>query len=331
MSDFFCSQLNNVLTFFHDKIMSCCSLEQGPIYFNNYNNEKFDFDVLTEKKRRGFEDIQKENSPCQNCFHLRQKNENDFFTEKYKELNISHWTHCNCNCTYCLRQKTKEDKVKFFKTKSRYYDLLPIIKGLYLNNLLDRENLIVRFQGGDIGVLKEFEQLVREFDKNGIMSFNFLTNNIVYQPIIAEMMKKGKASITTSLDCGTREMYKKIKNVDKFNVMINNLKKYKKECGDNAKLNVKYIVIPECNDNEKEVSLFLDLMEKLEIPSINFEIDYRFINSNSKGIVEIPPHFYDLLNLFEKHSQKNNVELDICEQIKTILKDGKYSKIKKTV
>lgn len=325
MKNMFCSQLNNVISFFPERIMSCCTSIVGPVYFENIeSNKDIDYMIFKELKKVAFNQLNSSDSLCKNCFFLKEKTENDVYTDLYNELNISHWMHCNCNCIYCLRERKKADNVRFFKKNSRHYNLLPIIKGLYDNNLLDVDNLLVRFQGGDISVLKEFEPLVREFDKRGVSEFIFLSNNIIYQPIISEMFKKRKSLLLTSLDCGSRETYKKIKRVDKFENMINNLKRYKKECGDKARLNVKYIVIPEYNDNEKEVKLFLQLMNKLEIPIINFEIDYRYINSGLTHYYKIPKHFYDLFDLFQDYSTKNNVELDICEYTRNILKKGYY-------
>ena len=332
MSNPFCDQLNNVISFFHDKFMSCCAPEQGLVYYYQYNNKKeFDFSSLNKNKQLYFEElINNKNLPCHRCFYLREKKDTDLILDKYKEINISHWTNCNCNCVYCSRNQNNNFKsYKFFKRKNQYYNLLPIIKGLYEHNLLDKENLIVRFQGGDIGVLKEFETLVREFDRNGINMFHFLSNNIIYQPIIAEMFNKKKALLVTSLDCGSRETYKRIKRVDKFYKMINNLIRYKSECGDNANIHIKYIITKDYNDNLQEAENFLSVIKDIKVPQINYDIDYRDIMMKDNFEFFIPNIYYKIHELFEEYCKENNCIFDVNPYTKNILEQGYFSSIHK--
>lgn len=329
MSNPFCDQLNNVISFFHDKIMSCCAPEQGLVYYQYNNKKEFDFSSLNKNKQLYFEElINNKNLPCHRCFYLREKKDTDLILDKYKEINISHWTNCNCNCVYCSRNQNNNFKsYKFFKRKNQYYNLLPIIKGLYEHNLLDKENLIVRFQGGDIGVLEEFEDLVKEFDKNGTKMFHFLSNNIIYQPIIAEMFKKDKAFLITSLDCGSKETYKKIKRVNQFDKMINNLKRYKEECGEKAKLNVKYVIVENYNDNLQEAKNFLSIIKEIKIPIIQYDIDYRKIMMKKNFQFIIPSTYYKIYELFEKYCKENNCTFDINPYTRNILEQGYFSSL----
>lgn len=328
MIKYFCEQLNNVITFFPDKIMSCCGPELGLIYYNNYkDSSKADFSSLNERKKEYFAFALKDKLiPCHKCFYLREKRETDYISDKFKEINISHWTNCNCNCIYCSRNTNKKTIINnLFKKRGQYYKLLPIIKDLYKYDMLDKENLVIRFQGGDIGVLKEFEDLVKEFHRNGIKEFHFLSNNIIYKPIIAEMFKENKAVLVTSLDCGSRETYKRLKRVDKFDNMINNLKRYKTECGEQAKLNVKYIVVEDYNDNIKEAKQFISIINNLKIPIINYDIDYRKIMISKEKDFIIPQVYYDIYELFETYCKENNCILDINPYTKNILDKGIYT------
>ena len=48
---YFCDELNNVLSCFHDRIMSCCSGQIGPVYIEGYRGEKIDWKKLKNVKR----------------------------------------------------------------------------------------------------------------------------------------------------------------------------------------------------------------------------------------------------------------------------------------
>ena len=84
---YFCDELNDTLTYFHDEIKSCCSNPNGPIYFNDYDGTKVDFELLKQKKLKIFSLFDEENiknSPCYGCFSLRKRKPEDIFTTKYK-------------------------------------------------------------------------------------------------------------------------------------------------------------------------------------------------------------------------------------------------------
>ena len=228
---YFCDELNNVLSCFHDRIMSCCSGQIGPVYYEAYRGQKIDWEAFKKIKQDAFNMLTEENinnSPCKGCFFLRERKPEDRISPVFNMINISHWTQCNCGCIYCARMLDSKGKITYKAEKSEYYDIVPLIKQLYKQELLDRRNLTACIQGGDISVLKEFEPMVKEFLKNWVKTFHILTNNIVYQPIINKLMDLNKVELFTALDCATPEVYKKLKRVDKFNDSVNNLRKYAK-------------------------------------------------------------------------------------------------------
>ena len=84
MKQYFCDELNNVLSCFHDRIMSCCSGQIGPVYYEAYRGEKIDWDAFRKVKTDAFallseDDIEK--SPCKGCFFLRERKGKGFITQ----------------------------------------------------------------------------------------------------------------------------------------------------------------------------------------------------------------------------------------------------------
>lgn len=293
--------------------MSCCSGVIGPVYLDNYKGEKIDWEVFKKVKYNAFNLMNKEdlsNLPCEGCFFLRSRTENDVVYDKFTLLNLSHWTQCNCGCIYCARMYDSKGEITTKKQKSKSYDMLPVLKGLYKNELLDRENLTVVFQGGDISVLKEFELLVKECLKNGVKKFEILTNNIIYQPIIKKLIDNDKTVLYTSLDCGSRETYKKLKRVDKFEDCVKNLRKYSKSRS-NPPIVVKYILVERFNDNNEEITHFLNLMSDIGINIVEFQIDNKYGLFTSLDKFSLPSHYGELYLFFKDECKKRNITMQV--------------------
>lgn len=302
--------------------MSCCSGIIGPVYLDNYKGEKIDWEAFKAVKHNAFALMNKENIsklPCEGCFFLRQRTEKDVVSDKFNLLNLSHWTQCNCGCIYCARMDDSKGEITTKKQKSKSYDMLPVLKGLYKNDLLDRQNLTVVFQGGDISVLKEFEPLVKECLKSGVNRFEILTNNIIYHPIIKKLIDKNKAILYTSLDTGNRETYKKLKRVDKFEECVKNLRKYSKS-KPNPPIIVKYILVEHFNDNREEIITFMDLMSDIGITTVEFQIDNKYGLFTDLDKNPLPEHYGELFLLFKAECQKRNIRLQVWPKTEDTLK-----------
>ena len=126
----------------------------------------------------------------------------------------------NCSCTYCCEQYLSNRKIVLNPKKSDYYDLLPIIKELYKKDLIDKQELDVHFQGGNVSVLEEFEDLVDIFIKNGVKRIEIATNGIKYLPIVEEICDKTFVDINISIDSGCRETFKKNKTVESLMLLL---------------------------------------------------------------------------------------------------------------
>ncbi len=321
MKYYFCDELNNVLSCFHDRIMSCCTGQIGPVYYEGYRGEKIDWDKFREVKIKGFEMLNErdiDTSPCKNCFFLRERKDDDVISEKFNLINVSHWTQCNCGCIYCARMLDSKGAITTKIQKSSYYDFLPLLKELYKQNLLDRENLTAFIQGGDISVLKEFDSIIKEFLKQGVKDFFILSNNIKYQPNIKKLLDMGNTRFITSLDCGTRELYKKIKRVDKFDDMVNNLKKYAKSRHP-EKVHVKYIIIEHINDNKKDIESFINLMTEIGIKTVEFMIDNKYLLFTDLDKNPMPAHYKDLYLYFEKLCKENNLNINLWDKTRYVI------------
>ena len=314
---YFCDELNKTLTCFHDGIFACCSGRKAPAYYRNYKGQKIDKNFIIQVKKQTLDLLTDENidkTDCKGCFYLRERTAEDKLSPTFNMLHISNWTHCNCGCIYCARMIDSQGTITTKKRKSEYYDMLPLLKQLYKEGLLDKENLNVCIQGGDISVLKEFEPLMKELLKQDVCKVNVLSNNIVYQPIIKKLLKLNKISFMTSLDCANPELYYKLKRVDKFQECINNLRKYAKGLKD-PPIIVKYIVVEHLNDNINEISQFIDLIYSLGINNVEFMIDNKWSLFTNLEEIPFPSHYWDLYTYFKKACEEKNMHFLIWKKV----------------
>ncbi|MBQ8886505.1 MAG: radical SAM protein [Candidatus Gastranaerophilales bacterium] len=318
---YFCDELNKTLTCMHDGIFPCCSGHESPDYYKKYNGQKINKKFLMERKLEIFEKFTEEkikDSKCFGCYFLRERRPEDVISDKYNMLHISNWTHCNCGCIYCARMKDSTGKIITKKQKSEYYDMLPLLKQLYKEDVFERENLTVCIQGGDISVLKEFEPIMKELSKQGVKTINVLSNNIVYHSIVRKLLEKRKISFMTSLDCASRELYYKLKRVDKFDDCVNNLRKYVKNI-EHPPVVVKYIVVEHINDNILEIHKFVDLMKDIGVENIEFMIDNKWALFTNLEETPFPSHYWDLYLFLKKECEKNNINFMIWDKLENDL------------
>ena len=175
-----------------------------------------------------------------------------------------------------------------------------------------REKLFVTIQGGDISVLKEFPAIFKEFQKNGYFAFFIFSNNVVFQPLIKELMDRlpWVVSFTTALDAGCRETYKKIKRVDKFNDCVKNLKRYM-ENNPAAKVIVKYILVENMNDNVEEITKFINLMADIGVYMVEFAVDHKWTLFTDLEKTQFPKHYGELYLTFKKLAEEKGLNFQI--------------------
>lgn len=184
--------------------------------------------------------------------------------------------------------------------------------------MIDKEKLYIDFQGGNISCLKNHEEIINTFLTRGVGTIYIPTNNIVYMPIIEELLKCKKGELCTALDSGCRETYLKIKQVDKFDKSIENIKRYIASAG-NDSIIIKYIIVNGYNDNIEEFKMFLNKMIELNVKIIVLDIDYRDIID---GAFKIPQNYYDILDYAKETCKINNIDLGIPPYTKQVFDRG---------
>lgn len=319
---YFCRKLETTLHFLPDSIKFCCSCAEGAgMKIDDFSN--LDKQKIIEKRKEYISLLKKGVIPseCRGCVEYKEISLKDriynLFSRKQEaevsHIIIDHFKSCCCSCVYCSQKKLYPD-VK------QNYELLPVIKDLYSSGMIS-DNLKAEFQGGNISMLKEFEALMKEFAAHNCDDFVILMNGIKYIPLLETIGNNYKSHICISLDAGTRETFAKIKAVDAFDTVIDNIKKLRlKSC---AAVSLKYIIVQGINDNIEELKHFLETAENLgNINPVILEIDYNdtLLNRNKKFI--IPKHYYEMFDYAEKFCREKNINYTVYPYTKSLLEEN---------
>jgi len=300
-----------------DSIQACClsrEFNKGllPIV-NKYENNTIDWNELFEIKRRHrkHQKIQ-DLTLCAGCYNLREE---DWDEEDYiSYINFDHWSQCNSNCIYCGVQSNKP------KTKNNTYKAIKeLIKQGKFRNTGE-----ITFQGGEPTVLKEFEDLLKLFIKQG-SKIRVHSSGILFSRAIRNGLKEGAVTVVISPDSALKETYKKIKRVDKSDKVWDNIKHYRKNLKEDLAnlVKVKYIIIPGVNDTFEEISEFLNKIKTLDIKSVIVDVEYTYANEN---INNISPHIYMLMDYIENFTVQNNISYALYDSALYADRSRKYEK-----
>jgi pyruvate-formate lyase-activating enzyme len=184
--------------------------------------------------------------------HLCPQNAENFYPVDYKieDVCVGFKNHCNFKCTYCCESLVDKSYLNS-ETKGSKIDLV-----LEFLDMLERENMVdpmcfMNIAPTEISIYPYKEKLINYFKK--YVCF-FISNCSIYDEGIADILKSS-GLLATSLDCGTRETFKKVKQVDAFERVLENITKYS-ESGNVA---LKYIFLNDVNDNKNDVDGFVNI------------------------------------------------------------------------
>ena len=301
-----------------DSIKSCClsrEFNKGqPILIPQFEASIINWEHIFKVKRQQRRYQQEKDIPdCEGCYNLRIE---DWDDEDYiSYINFDHWSQCNSNCIYCGVQKNKP------KTKN---NTLKAIKELIKSGKF-KNNGEITFQGGEPTILKEFEDLIKIFIKEG-SKIRVHSSGILFSRAIRNGLKQGCVTVVISPDSASRETYKKVKRVDKSNKVWDNIKHYRKGLNNNCAnlVKVKYIIIPGINDTIEEINSFMETLKQIDIRSVIIDIEYTYANTH---INNISPHIFILMDYIENFAKENKMSFELYDSALYANKNRDFKKI----
>lgn len=182
---------------------------------------------------------------------------------------------CQCRCVYCTADKTFEDSPAVREGYERVFNLLEY--GLKAGAF--HPQAFWQISSGEITIHPYRERLMAIMsNKNGM----FATNGFIYREEIGKILHENPgAHLQISIDSGTAASWKKVKGVDNFGEVVENLRRYHKMCTHPGQIMIKYIILPGINDTEEDFTQLVGLMKELDAP--NLQVSYNFF-AEHRGI-----------------------------------------------
>lgn len=313
-----CRYIEHGLDFEHTRLETCCfTCHSGGGHITlktDYKGEMIDWKKLFEQKRKYREEHRKGNilPNCKGCVFLEEKewDEEDYINF----LQFNYWVQCNSKCSYCYEVQNKKmfDKIKPYNT-------VPIIKEMIDKNIL-RTGGEVAFGGGEPTIAPEFEDLINLLTNSGFRNMRIHSSGIKFSPAIEDAIKKGVLNVVISIDSGCEKTYKKIKSVNCFKKVVENMKKYAAANKNNYGLMTsKYIIIPNVNDNRKEIDLWIETVKSIDGKWLAVDIEDVWYKINR---ATISPYYLDLINYIINRANEYNMKVELYDRARG-LKEGK--------
>lgn len=301
----------------------CNALQYGPVVVESYKGSAINWSDIQTKREQIVKKCRQGELPegCRGCYCLETKDWED--NPKLKLVEIYHWLHCNCSCVYCSNINNTKGIISPQIKKSDFYDLLPILKDIVSNNMLDA-SAGVSIGGGEPTLLKELPDLLELLYGNSIGYVYLPTSGVLYSDAVEKAIKTNDFFMTISIDAGSPETYKKIKRVDSFDTLLNNIRRYIQATPITAEiLTLKYIIIDNINDNIQEIEKWLLVALDLGLKYVNLSVEYSHSIHQKQG-KNVPKHYYDLFEYAKKRSEELGLTLREYDSVRQILDRGHY-------
>ena len=321
-----CHWIQHGLSFENDHIEMCCLCCHkggGRLYIKDeYKGKGLKWDDIFKLKEKFIEENKKGiiDPRCEGCFNLVHKNWDD--DEKYiNYIHFNHWTHCNSDCIYCY---TSWDKMNY--QRRPHYKVMPMLKELFKKKLFHQDGEIT-FAGGEPTILNEFDDIINLLIKNGANRITVHSSGIKFSKAIEKGIKEGKVSVCLSADAGSREIFHKVKRVDKFDKFWQNAEKYAlAQTGENKTLvETKFILIPEVNTTKEEIEKWFSLNLAYGIKSIVVDIENDYCRDlRAKNAVK-PAYLVDLCNYIVQRAKELDFNLVDYNNFRYLIEEYKLS------
>lgn len=257
-----CHDLENGIILFSDGVKHCCGLNSNgiPQEIIPYEDsiEQTVQTIIAKKKQIIQDNIHGKKTFCTDCKSLKK----GYWPiqKQIRQINLSLDYLCNLKCRYCSKWETKY----ICKNRLHIPDLMRQLKNCSSVNLM----YPVLYSSGEITIQPEIKSILASLEEYDVCIFSNATK---YQQDVASKIKKTANCLVVSLDCGTRATYRRIKGVDLFDIVCQNIEKY---CINGGNVIPKYILM-EDNIGQDDLNGFIELCVKNSIANIIISRDFN--------------------------------------------------------
>jgi pyruvate-formate lyase-activating enzyme len=209
-------------------------------------------------------------SSCAGCFRLVNGSKPAGYPELHS-INVSTGIPggecCNLKCSYCTYRERLDAGLINTEYKQNVYEIL-----LQFSEIAAAP-ADVHYNCGEITVSANRNQVL-ELWKEKQFKGMIATNCVCYDSQIAELLSLGLTDcLFVSLDAGTQASYKRIKGVDCFGRVCENIRAYASK----GRVKLKYILMRDINDNQYDIDAFIDFAKGVS-DTIHLSMDNNFVD-----------------------------------------------------
>lgn len=142
------------------------------------------------------------------------------------------------------------------------------------------EDAVWSVASGEVAVHPDRDRIIKLFEGKRA---HFLTNCMKYDEGIAKNLADNPgAAINLSIDSGTAKTWARVKGVDNFDQVMENLSRYYVAGGGRpGQVTLKYIVFPGVNDNYEDYAALMEIMKAIQVEKLAISRDVR-VKYNAK-------------------------------------------------
>ncbi len=316
----YCQFIQSGINFHLDCIKFCNQINMGPI-ISEYN-DYITADEIEKIRQKYIDDFSKGivYPKCVGCSFLKDKKH---LSEKIDYFEIFHWHNCNCGCIYCANLDITKGKFSD-KVERGNPVVLKLLKEMYAKDMISKDNIWIGFGGGEVTVLKEFPKFIDLFLENQANNIYIQSSGITYSKTIEKALKSGKAYLQICVAAGSREVYKKIKRRDKYNQVVNHIKKYLKAAKIKENVISKYIIYAPYNSSAEEIKKWLDTAHNIGVKKVELSMEFCHSHAKKRG-QKVEQYYYDLFDYAKKYSKEIEIEFIHNYVSKELMEAGVHS------
>lgn len=179
---------------------------------------------------------------------------------------------CQAKCIYCGVHNSNFGVLNKRLHAERYENMFNAIDWAHDNGMIATD-AVWKISSGEITIHPYKERI---YDLAKEKAAKFLTNGFIFDGKLAEILGRNpRSSINLSIDSGTSETWYKVKGVDNFDKVMNNLAKYSASSLRPGQITLKYIILPGTNDNLEDYRGVIEIMKRLKIEKLIISRDNR--------------------------------------------------------
>lgn len=300
---YFCPSIYSEINFTYSLIRACCLCTLYPytppiVYANKYKNfNKFNLKEYLKQIDRIMTLNQTAKAVCADCdFFKKQLVPSIELDGNIKTFSFNHFTKCNANCIYCFCSNKEQDSA---------YKTLPIIKRFIEYGLI-KSDCLFNWAGGEPLVCDEFNECFTYLYDNKFKQ-RVNSSGIEFSEAVLKGLKTNLVDLVISPDSGTSETYLKVKRVDCFDKVWNNIKKYA-QYPDN--LYVKYVLFS-MNSNPEDITKFVEKCVESGVRHIAITVENNTSHGDGKNFGPITDNEINMAILLKKLAQKESINYSI--------------------